>query len=154
MNCIITNQGDDIMDNNLKNICLKLRELNQNITNLRLQKLLYFIQAVYLVNFEEPAFNSKIEAWPYGPVVPEAYFYFKNNNFNNMEPIILDVNRFTIVEEIHQAFSHWSDYSLVNLTHTYDPWITIWNSYGDKEITIEYISNYHNHKNNVDGAIL
>lgn len=44
-----------------------------DISNLKLQKLLYFIQAYFLINKNETCFNETIEAWDFGPVIPKAY---------------------------------------------------------------------------------
>ena len=43
---------------------------NYGITNLRLQKILYFIQAYFLKIKKEPCFKENMEAWDFGPVVP------------------------------------------------------------------------------------
>src|ERR1017187_8862366 len=43
------------------------------ITNLKLQKLLYYAQAWHLVLHEEAIFDESIEAWVHGPVVPEIF---------------------------------------------------------------------------------
>ena len=43
------------------------------ISNLQLQKILYYIQKAFLVEFGSPAFNDRIEAWQFGPVVPVVY---------------------------------------------------------------------------------
>lgn len=50
-----------------------------HITHLRLQKLLYFIQAYFLMksNGEIVAFNEDIEAWDLGPIVPCIYHQYK-----------------------------------------------------------------------------
>lgn len=45
------------------------------ITNLQLQKILYFIQKDFLKRGAR-AFSDDIEAWKFGPVVPNVYFYF------------------------------------------------------------------------------
>lgn len=45
------------------------------ITNLQLQKILYYIQKDYLDRGDQ-AFSDPIEAWKFGPVVREAYYYF------------------------------------------------------------------------------
>ena len=45
------------------------------ITNLQLQKILYFIQKDFLKRGTR-AFSDDIEAWKFGPVVPNVYFYF------------------------------------------------------------------------------
>ena len=44
------------------------------ITNLRLQKILYFMQLHFLYVKERPCFEAPIEAWDVGPVVPIAYY--------------------------------------------------------------------------------
>lgn len=47
---------------------------NIRITNLRLQKILYYVQGYFLHFLDYPAFSSQIQKWQYGPVVPEAYY--------------------------------------------------------------------------------
>ena len=37
------------------------------ISNLRLQKLLYFVQAYYLISSGNPCFDDRIEAWGFRP---------------------------------------------------------------------------------------
>jgi uncharacterized phage-associated protein len=48
-----------------------------DLTNLKIQKLLYYIQGKHLSATGRPLFDEKIEAWQYGPVVPEVYHEFK-----------------------------------------------------------------------------
>ena len=43
------------------------------ISNLKLQKILYFVQAEFLVSKDEPCFDDVIEAWDFGPVVESVY---------------------------------------------------------------------------------
>lgn len=45
------------------------------ISNLQLQKILYFIQKDYL-DRGLVAFPDEIEAWQFGPVVPNVYYHF------------------------------------------------------------------------------
>ena len=45
------------------------------ISNLQLQKILYYIQKDFLQH-EELAFPDIIEAWQFGPVVPNVYYFF------------------------------------------------------------------------------
>ena len=49
------------------------------ITNLLLLKILYYLQAYYLVTNDERLFKEDIEKWGYGPVEPIVYGYFKEN---------------------------------------------------------------------------
>lgn len=46
------------------------------VSNLQLQKILYYIQKGFLKRFDEPAFSDSIEAWQFGPVVPNVYYHF------------------------------------------------------------------------------
>lgn len=48
-----------------------------SINNLRLQKLLYFINARSLVETGNPIFKESMQKWKYGPVVPEVYHEYK-----------------------------------------------------------------------------
>lgn len=59
-------------------------QINHPINNLKLQKLLYYIQAATLVETGRKCFNSKIIAWQFGPVVPEAYYYYEEYGRNNI----------------------------------------------------------------------
>ena len=47
------------------------------ISNLKLQKVLYFIQAEFLVVQNMPCFAEQIEVWDFGPVVPVAYYRYR-----------------------------------------------------------------------------
>lgn len=45
------------------------------ISNLQLQKILFYIQKEFL-KLGNIAFSDDIEAWPFGPVVPNVYYQF------------------------------------------------------------------------------
>lgn len=47
------------------------------ITNLALQKLLYFTHGLYLTQMKKPLVSGYFEAWQYGPVHPSVYRAFK-----------------------------------------------------------------------------
>ena len=52
-------------------------EAFDDLTNMKLNKLLYFSQGHYLKKYGRPLFNNVIEAWGHGPVVPEVYSTYK-----------------------------------------------------------------------------
>lgn len=58
-------------------IILYFQEHGEPLTNLKLQKLLYYAKGWYLALYDKPLFNDKIEAWVHGPVVPSIYHAFK-----------------------------------------------------------------------------
>lgn len=46
------------------------------ISNLQLQKILFFLQRLYLKKLNKPLFFNKIFAWQFGPVVRDVYYKF------------------------------------------------------------------------------
>ena len=52
------------------------------VSNLKLQKVLYFVQGYYLQMTGHAFFSDEIEAWPYGPVVPDVYEQFQQFGAN------------------------------------------------------------------------
>lgn len=48
-----------------------------NLTNLALQKLLYFAHGIFLNETKQPLVKGYFEAWQYGPVHPLAYKAFR-----------------------------------------------------------------------------
>lgn len=57
------------------------------VSNLKLQKLLYFVQGTYLAMYKEVAFEDKIIAWQYGPVVKDVYYEYSMFGANDIIPI-------------------------------------------------------------------
>jgi uncharacterized phage-associated protein len=53
------------------------KERQLEINNLKLQKILYFIQSRFLVEEGHSIFEDCIEKWKLGPVIPEVYHEFK-----------------------------------------------------------------------------
>ena len=46
------------------------------MNNLKLQKILYFLQVQFLHQFKKPCFSDPIEAWGFGPAVPSVFHAF------------------------------------------------------------------------------
>jgi uncharacterized phage-associated protein len=47
------------------------------VTQMKLQKLVYFAQGAHLAKYNKPLINETFQAWMYGPVIPEIYQDFK-----------------------------------------------------------------------------
>lgn len=56
------------------------------ITNLKLQKLLYYSQAWHLAIYDEPLFQDRIEAWVHGPVVPSVFREYRSFRWSPIWP--------------------------------------------------------------------
>lgn len=101
-------------------------EEREGITNLKLQKMLYFVQAYYLAKLGKPLFSDKIEAWDYGPVIPGVYQKYKTNKSN---PIIEEKDHSSlsdkdkkVVKKVWNSFGGYSASRLVDITHAHTPW--------------------------------
>ncbi|MBQ9212622.1 MAG: DUF4065 domain-containing protein [Bacteroidales bacterium] len=98
-----------------------------NMTNLRLQKMLYYEQGYHLAKFGTPLFEESIEAWMYGPVVPIVYDHYKDCGAQIL-PIPTDEIDLTEEEEdlfveVFEAYRDFSTIGLMNLTHKERPWL-------------------------------
>lgn len=118
----------------------------EGITNLKLQKILYFAQAYYLAKFNKPLFNNTIEAWEYGPVIPDVYRKFKNYGD---KPIISKKDESTlsekdkeILKEIWETFGGYSASRLVDISHAHAPWKDAYAS-EDKIISNKSLGEYY-----------
>ena len=97
------------------------RERNP-ISNLQLQKILFFIQREYLQRFRMPSFNGVIEAWKFGPVVPNVYYQFSGYGaspitltYNNLDPI--DDDDQENMDPVIESLRRMDPWDLVNETH-------------------------------------
>jgi uncharacterized phage-associated protein len=104
----------------------------KEITPLALQKILYFIQGIYMVMFGEPLFKEDCRAWVHGPVYEQVYDLFKDFKYNPIED-----NRFAIFKErfvelsdrekkvidlVINSFGKYSGKVLETITHNESPW--------------------------------
>lgn len=119
------------------------------VSNLRLQKVLYFIQAEFLVSKNSPCFNDRIEAWGLGPVIPTVYRKYKIFGASSIPvPNITNAGRgiskedIELINEMVDQCNHYSTSSLVEITHKQSPWIKAYNSCFSKEMSHKSIREY------------
>ena len=67
--------------------------IGKPVTNLKLQKLLYFIQIESYRMDNEPLFFNDIVAWQFGPVVTDVYYEY---NMFGGSPILLTYDHINI----------------------------------------------------------
>jgi uncharacterized phage-associated protein len=101
------------------------------VDNLKLQKLLYYGQAVHLVlNDKTPLFPEPIEAWDYGPVVPPVYREYKQYGLETIptpqddQPLSLTAGEIIPVDMALDYFGTMSGLALMSSTHQETPWKT------------------------------
>lgn len=98
------------------------------ISNLKLQKLLYYAQGCFLAVTDLPLFNDDIVAWQHGPVVESVYQIYRHNGANGIEfKEDFDFSFFSkeendLLSEVYDVFGQYSAWKLRNMTHEEDPW--------------------------------
>jgi len=98
------------------------------MTNLKLQKMLYYEQGFHLAYFGTPLFEESIEAWMYGPVVPAVYNKYKGNGKNGIpsdgSPIELTGEKEeALFAEVYRVYGRFSAIGLMEMTHNEKPWL-------------------------------
>ena len=117
------------------------------VSNLKLQKLLYFVQGFFLILKGEPCFDSRIEAWNFGPVVPDVYFKFRSCGSCGIPAVDfadpIAGKDALLIDEVVDIFRKKSESALVSLVHGQDPWKDAYGRPGmHKEIKNKAIKNY------------
>ena len=97
------------------------------LTNLKLQKLLYYQQGFHLAFFGTPLFEESVESWMYGPVVPSVYDEYSKYGSASLpvttEAITLTDDEERLFNEVFDAYREFSAIGLMNKTHSERPWI-------------------------------
>lgn len=101
------------------------------ISNLRLQKLLYFVQVEFIKETGQAAFNEEIEAWSFGPVVPEIYRKYKVFGREDISLAIFNEDDVSnkiknddkiIINNVLDKASNKPTAELVRISHIQKPW--------------------------------
>ncbi len=108
------------------------QECEEPITNLKLNKLVYYTQAWHLALFNTPLFDEEIEAWVHGPVLSSLYENYKQFKWNpiivddlNLEEIKQQFNpdQQNLLNDVVEVYFPETAYALEQLTHSEDPWV-------------------------------
>lgn len=109
---------------------------NVPITNLALQKVLYYIQIQHLEQYECCAFDDEIEAWRHGPVIRVVYNAFRKYISSEIElddktvvrnavPLTEEMKK-TIQTIVDKASKYKNPWDLVEKTHKTLPWENVY----------------------------
>ena len=107
---------------------LKLSEpdIGDNISNLKLQKLLYYAQGFNLAINKKPLFSENIIAWEHGPVVREVYDVYSKYSSQILpvpeEEISLTKNEKELIVNVWKVYGQFSAWRLRDMTHSENPW--------------------------------
>lgn len=105
----------------------------EEVTPLALQKMLYYIQGIYMIKYDTPIFEEECQAWAHGPVYRDVYEVFKSFKYNPIDDTRFAMlqNRFNelsdkeknIIDMVVDSFGMYSGKILEKITHLETPWI-------------------------------
>jgi Uncharacterized phage-associated protein len=118
--------------------------IRKKITNLQLQKIMYYLQAYNLIKHGEILYEDSIEKWKLGPVVDKVYQEYKGYGAKNIDSVPdkvdfdfekgLTVSHFSIekspiskqtkddLNPIIESLLKFEGYDLVKMTHKQPMW--------------------------------
>ena len=142
-------------DNSLmKEISISDDDLYEGISNLKLQKLLYYAQGIYLSISKNKLFKNKILAYQSGPIIKEIYEKYKHyekkyipvistkENDRIVSKIENDYDVSNILNIVYDNFAIYTEWQLKNMTNEVgSPW---YQTEINQEIPINIIEKYFN----------
>ncbi|PRY46965.1 putative phage-associated protein [Spirosoma oryzae] len=103
---------------------------DNDVTNLKLQKLVYYVQGFHLAMFDKTVFSDPIAPWQYGPVVSELYHTYKENGGSVIKPTAeytpteaFSEEQENLIKEVFNVYGQFSAWKLRDMTHQELPWI-------------------------------
>ncbi len=130
------------------------KRYGNEISSIKLQKTLYFLFAFWggfvrksheaedsveeIIEENEILFNNKIEAWVYGPVIPDVYVAFKDGKiiryYSGEEKLFKDKNPIvkSTIDSIMNDIFPISDFKLVSISHEDNCWLKRFNIMEEK----------------------
>jgi uncharacterized phage-associated protein len=104
------------------------REAGDSITQLKLQKLVYFAQGISLALLDKSLFPEHVEAWTHGTVVPALYRQFRTFGYNAIPaPGEIDFDLYSrqqkeLIYKVYAVYGEHTASYLRNLTHEHQIW--------------------------------
>jgi len=102
------------------------------MTNLRLNKLLYYAQGWHLARFDKPLFAAPIHAWTHGPVVRDVYHRYNSNVANGISSDARTAadaftpDEYALLLDVAREYDKHSTKVLVDMSHEPSaPWAQV-----------------------------
>jgi len=98
------------------------------LSNLKLQKLLYYAQGHYLARNNRPLFDDDIQAWAHGPVVPSVYREYSSYGSaaipspGDFDYESIDTDTHNLLASLWETHGSKSAWKLRMMTHDEAPW--------------------------------
>jgi len=135
------------------------------LTNMQLQKLVFFAHGVHLAGFDAPLIDEPVKAWDFGPVIPELYEKLRQFGRDYVtgelapdlrETIESDPQADEAIMAVWEAYRKHTAFQLSQITHLpKTPWDQIWNKPNGRYMIIpnDIIKEYYKNRVNRNAQV-
>ena len=123
-------------------------QAGEGLTQLKLQKLLYYAQGFHIAIFGTRLFPDAMQAWEHGPVVQSIWDKFKQHGSSPipmLEPVSTDElsdEQREMLNDVWNTYGQFSAWKLRNMTHDEPPWKDAYRPGKNVEITDKSLKRY------------
>jgi len=110
-------------------LSLPNEDIGDSITNLKLQKLVYYSQGFSLALYDKLLFAEHMEAWEHGPVNTALYNKYKQLGAAPIPiPEDIDFSKYDeqtkdLLNGVYEEYGQFSAWKLREMSHGEEPWI-------------------------------
>jgi uncharacterized phage-associated protein len=128
--------------------CSNDEESGDLISNLKIQKLVYYAQGIHLAVTGKALFDDEIVAWAHGPVVESLYHAYKSFGDGKIEPTQgydipeFDAKTQQLIDEVYCVLGQYSAWKLRQMTHNESPWANAYKKSPGSMITHKDMAEY------------
>jgi uncharacterized phage-associated protein len=108
----------------------------KSLTPLQLIKLTYIAHGWMLALYQRPLISDRIEAWKYGPVIPDLYRAMRDYGGGNVTSRLTEANRSApldaserdLIRQVYARYGNKNGVQLSQMTHQFGttPWHMTW----------------------------
>lgn len=123
---------------------------DNSIDNLKLNKLLYYVQGWSLNRLGGVMFQDEIQAWDFGPVIPAVYHRFKTYGARSIEApeedfdeSRLSTEELELLIDVYRYYGKYTGWALKEMTHeSGSPWDLVYEQNKNRIIPVESIKSH------------
>lgn len=131
------------------------QELGSSLTNMQLQKLVFFAHGVHLGAYGRPLVEESVKAWTFGPVIPQLYNKLRKYGNGYVDNLLestpedmqrLDADKYALsaINLVWQKFGRFSGSKLSAISHMPgSPWDITWKKEEFSVIPSSLIQDYY-----------
>lgn len=98
------------------------QDYGKRMDEMKLHKLLYFVQREAIIQTDEPMFKEQFEAWKYGPVMVEIRRMYKDGCLTEKLPQTYIEKYKSVFDMVFSTYAQKDSWSLSSITHGEYSW--------------------------------